>query len=135
MPRKAIDQNNIIHRILKEKIDIVDVGWAVFNIEFKERIIEAGVECHGSVNFDDYAVRLDPKTPAPLALETVMHELIHIVTMGVGYGEDMEMSKLDNEDLTTQISRGLLQLYRLNPKLMALLSELMCNASPFKTEK
>ncbi len=132
---KSTKSDNIVVRILKAGITHVETGWRQFEIAFKERIIDDGDLVHGLVDFDKYEISLDPRMDSAFALETVLHELTHIVLENGGLGESEKgkvATKMDNEDMTILVSRGLLQLYRLNPKLMAIASELMCKETPFK---
>tara|TARA_R110002020_G_scaffold464430_1_gene685124 strand:+ start:678 stop:1163 length:486 start_codon:yes stop_codon:yes gene_type:complete len=114
-----VGKDHILYRILDAGILEVDSGWRKFCIKIQERIIHSGVLCHGLTDFDECTISFDPSMKKELAVEVVVHELFHIVLESVGMGGDEEdiISTIKNEQATTIISRGYMQLVKLNPDL------------------
>jgi hypothetical protein len=118
-------------------IDTVDAGWRSFQIIWCEDIVSDGMVCHGLTEFDKGQIKLDISMSEELAIETVLHELSHVLleTHGLGGGsEDKELS-VKNEDAVVQISRGLLQMIRLNPELFSIIFESIDSLGITKNEE
>ena len=119
------DKNHVLYKILDAEILEVESGWRKFKIQLQDRITHQGVPCHGVTDFDDCTISLDPGMKSDLALEVVIHELFHILLEGVGMGGDEEdlISSMKNEQATSIISRGFMQLSRLNPELFDIIQD------------
>ena len=94
----------------------VDAGWAEFRIDYKSVVEIEGDRCFGYVDFDNRVIEIDKTVIIPTIRETLLHECLHVVFAGVGFGQDE--IKTDNEHLTEQATKGLIQLTRLNPFLV-----------------
>lgn len=105
----------------------IKVGWTEFSVELtKKDIFVDGELCWGECDFEKSSIRLNISTPASMLRQTFLHEMIHIVLETIGYGADTEKDgilplKLNNEDLTESITKGLSILFNLNPELKELL--------------
>ena len=112
-------KNHILYRLAKAEIDTINAGWRIFQIVWAEDIMLEDRACHGLTDFDKAQIKLDIAMDEDLAIETVLHELTHLVlsTHGLGGGEEDKELNIKNEDATTQISRGFLQLMSLNVEL------------------
>lgn len=106
----------VYKKIEKEKIKSIDAGWKVFSLEFVDNIEHEGDMCFGLTNFDYGFIHLKPEVSNDLAIETLLHELTHVVLEFLGLGDDT-IQDISNEDLTTRISRGFTLLMALNPAL------------------
>ena len=110
---------------LKElDIEHIDLGWRKVSILISANLVEKGIHCYGTVDFDKCELHLDRdlvySDEYDLAKETFLHEIIHCLleTVGLGGGDEGdEEVRTNNEDLTTSLSRGLMLLNNLNPKL------------------
>ena len=60
-----------------------------------------------------------------LALEVIIHELFHILLESVGMGGDEEdlICSIKNEQATSIIARGYMQLVRMNPELFEIIQD------------
>lgn len=132
--KNNLDEHNIIIRLLEEDITELDAGWRKFLFKFKERISYHGSPCHGLTDFDACVISLDPCMTNDLALETLIHEIYHVLLETVGLGGDEEdlVIQAKNEHITSIISRGYMLLVKLNPKLFSLIHELLENQNEDK---
>lgn len=118
-------KNHVLYKILDAGILEVESGWRKFKIQMQERITHQGSPCHGITDFDDCTISLDPGMKSDLALEVTIHELFHILLESVGMGGDEEdlIYSIKNEQATSIISRGFMQLVRMNPELFEIIQD------------
>ena len=119
-------KHNILNRLVEEKITSVDAGYRTYALNIKKGLRSGADVCYGVTEFDAGFVGLESTMEHELARETLLHELTHIVLEMVGLGGHEatdEVIPRTNEDMTTLISRGLLLLMNLNPKLFEILNE------------
>lgn len=113
--------NSFYEAIVEKNIYYLNAGWRHFTIMFIPDLhAQDGDRAYGEVNFDLGYINLDPNVGYDLAVETFLHELTHIVLEFTGCGAEV-VESIENEDLTTRVSRGMLMLMNLNPKLFALI--------------
>lgn len=107
--------------LISKKIKSLDFGWRIFQIRFVENLTlhETGEKCFGITDFDQCEILLEPNVSEDLARETLLHEITHVCLETFGCG-NYKMIMIDNEDLTTRVSRSFLQFINLNPDLAAL---------------
>ena len=118
-------EKNILERLQEEKLE-VNAGFRTFRVDIKRVLKEEGQRCFGLTDFDNGVVSLDKDMNPQLARETVLHELTHIVLELCGLGGDETtglVREIQNEELTTLVSRTMLLLMNLNPALF----RLICN--------
>ena len=123
MPNKKY---NILDRLIAEKIHTIDAGYRTFRVDIKRGLKDEGQKCFGLTDFDSCVISLDKSMDPGIAKETFFHELTHIALelSGLGGGEDGSVVReRSNEELTTQVSRGLLLLINLNPKAFEIINE------------
>lgn len=118
-------ETHIMYKLAQAELNKVDAGWREFELQAAENIIEDGHSCHGLTDFNKAFIRLDITMDHDTALETIIHELTHVVleTVGLGGGDEDKEISIKNEDATTLISRGFLQMMRLNPDLFDIIQE------------
>ena len=126
--RISIRNSGIISQIKKAGITCVDAGWRKFRIVFLEVLEDTtGEDLYGSVNFDKGTLNLNIsllKGREETTRETLLHEITHILLDITGLGGNSDLEKdiqINNEDLTTRISRGFLLFKNLNPELSEIL--------------
>jgi len=134
--RISIRNSGIISQIKKAGITYVDAGWRKFGLVFLEVLEDTtGEDLYGSVNFDKGTLNLNVsllRGREETTRETLLHEITHILLDITGLGGNSESDKekdiqINNEDLTTRISRGFLLFKNLNPEL----SEILFNGREF----
>ena len=120
---KNKSKDDIIVKIINSDITQINMGWRHFEIQWKERIYYEGNSCHGLSNWDTGTVTIDPRLDNELAKETILHEITHLLleNVGLGGGEDDSGIQMKNEDVTALLSRGMMQLWILNPELMSII--------------
>ena len=94
----------------------VDAGWTEFRIDYKSNVEVDGERCFGWVDFDNRVIEIDKTVIIPTIRETLLHECLHVIFAGVGFGE--EQITTNNEHLTEQTTKGLMMLTKLNPFLV-----------------
>ena len=104
------------------KLQIVNVGWAIFNIKIVKGLKSAKSNCWGTCDFDTYEIHLEEKMDDAPARETLFHEICHVLLElcgmgGEGEGENEEFIYASNEKITITISRALMLFAHLNPEL------------------
>lgn len=107
-----LDQNNLL---------AYDAGWKIFDIGFETELHDPALgRLLGQTIFDNGTIKLDPNQKHADAVETLLHEIFHVITEACGLGEPDNKTKklvLENEELVNLISRGLIQAVRLNKDL------------------
>jgi len=119
-------KHNILERIKQENITSINTGYRTYDLNMKRVLKNGGDKCYGITNFDEGFISLERDMDHETARETILHELCHIVLEICGLGGDEEtgiVRKHTNEELTTHVSRGLLLLMNLNPKLFEVINE------------
>ena len=119
------NKNHVIYKILDAEILEVESGWRKFKIQMQDRITHQGSPCYGVTDFDECTISLDPGMKSDLALEVIIHELFHILLESVGMGGDEEdlICSIKNEQATSIIARGYMQLVRMNPELFEIIQD------------
>jgi hypothetical protein len=115
--------DHLMDQIINAKITHVDAGWAKFKLHFTNDIPCSPDECAGFTNLNSYTIYVDDRLPTEYFREVLLHEITHLMMEISGYtnpDEDKEFNPT-NEELTTNLSRSLLLLMRLNPKLFKIL--------------
>ena len=113
-------QSKLFKKLVENKITKVDFGWTIFDIRFEKKLLVDGEECYGNSDFDKKEIVLDENLQSGRDREILLHELTHIVLETMGLGEGLK-SKVDNESLTYQISRGFTLIYNLNKELFKII--------------
>lgn len=99
---------------------VVDVGWKVFDIKIKKELAEKDEHLDGCTDFRASEICVDEKIKGDYFVEVLLHEIMHAVLETVGLGDNDNNDKqieISNEDLTQEITKGLLLLFRNNPEL------------------
>ena len=91
-------------------------GWRIFTIKTAKDLTEDGEKCWGRTDFDRAIISLESFMKQETYRETLLHEVTHVVLETVGFGSDENITGT-NENLTVQVSRGLLQAFNLNKEL------------------
>ena len=119
------NKNHVIYKILDAEILEVESGWRKFKIQMQDRITHQGSPCYAVTDFDECTISLDPGMKSDLALEVIIHELFHILLESVGMGGDEEdlICSIKNEQATSIIARGYMQLVRMNPELFEIIQD------------
>ena len=101
----------------------LNFGWKQFEILFANKLELQGEDCFGLCDFDEAKISLLLGMSDVQMRETLLHEVIHVVEELVGYGEDSirDLARLDNENLTESMTRGMLLFANLNPDMVELL--------------
>ena len=110
-------------QLAKAKITTVHAGWADFEIRFTTDIPCDPGDCAGYTNLSTYTIYVDPTLSYEVSRETLLHEIIHVLCEIIGYTDPDEATEFSptNEQLTNNITRGLLLLAKLNPTLFKIL--------------
>jgi hypothetical protein len=110
-------------QLAKAKINKVHAGWADFEIKFTSDIPCDPGDCAGYTNLSTYTIYVDPTLSYEVSRETLLHEIMHVLCEIIGYTDpDMEKEfNPTNEQLTNNMTRGLLLLAKLNPTLFKIL--------------
>ena len=122
---RAKTERTLITRLEEEEITEIHCGYRHFKLSLKRGIIEEGHKCQGLTDFDEGVITLERSNNHETVRETLLHELVHVVleVSGLGDDEDGKPTHVNNEELTTRVSRGLLLLMNLNPELFSILNE------------
>lgn len=116
--------NNIYEAIDKEDITF-NAGWRIYAIKFTKGLKANGAPCFGVADFDKCIISLDPNVDEDTARHTLVHEIFHVFleTMGLGGHHESKEDWVENtnEYITESMSRGILMLRNLNPKLWNIL--------------
>lgn len=115
-----MNKKHLYQRIIDTKFNLVDSGWRTFKICFIKNLHYDEEKCDGAVDFDKCEIYLDKALDDERARETFLHELLHIAAETCGFGEDQEFG-VKNEELVKRMTRSILSLGNLNPKLFSLI--------------
>ena len=116
-------REHIKDKITNAKITHLDAGWAKFEFNFTENIPCAPDECAGYTNLNTYKIYVDDRVEPEVFREVLLHEMTHVMLETIGYTNPNDEKEFNptNEELATNIGRGMLLLMKLNPKLFAIL--------------
>ena len=115
---------HIYEQLKAAGITEVDVGYKKFKLVFKRSLTYNGNKCHGLTDWDRSEISLVLTQPDADSRETLVHELLHVVLDLVGLGGHETtgiVTRRTNEELVTLISRGLVLLMNLNPRLFSII--------------
>lgn len=108
---------------LEQKIldlGIIDLGWAKFTIKFGPPHQENNVDStYGECDFDLHTITIASGQNDTNLKETLIHEIIHGIQCLFGLNE--EKLKHSEEQRCNLMSKGLMVLFTLNPKLKEIL--------------
>jgi len=109
---------HIFDLLKKNNINSIDIGYANYKIIITEEMPDSNV--WGYTNTDTYSIYLYAHMEDGPARETLLHEIMHAIFEVIGFTseEEEKLYTESNEDLTTKVSRGMILLFRLNPKLI-----------------
>jgi len=117
---------HILDELQSRGIDSINAGYRSYALELRKAITEKGDACWGICDFHKGYIHITRGQDHESARETLLHELTHLVLEMVGLGsidEEDSVRVKTNEEITTLVSRGFLQLMNLNPELFALIQE------------
>lgn len=116
-------REHIKDKLINAKITHLNAGWAKFEFKFTPDIPCAPDECAGYTNLNTYKIYVDDRVEPEVFREVLLHEITHVMLETIGYTNPNEEKEFNptNEELATNISRGMLLLMRLNPKLFSIL--------------
>lgn len=117
---------HIYNRLVQEDITTVDAGYRKFDLKFKRTLKVDNHKAFGSTDWDTGEICLVTNQAHVDARETLLHEIMHVVLENVGLGGHETtgiVTRRTNEEMVTLISRGLLLLMNLNPKLFSIINE------------
>ena len=118
--------NSLFKRLKDEGISKINAGYRTYTLHIKKGLRHDSDKLYGLTEFDDGKISLEENMDYETARETLLHELTHIILELGGLGgceNDDSVLAMKNEEMTTIISRGLLMLMNLNPKLFDILNE------------
>jgi len=132
MPPKKNNRAEIFQKISEAGISSLEAGWRPFSILIIKDLYQDGNKVWGSTDFDRCVISVEEDSDQETARETLLHEITHVILLTIGFGgyDKEEMGEqhpegyigaTNNEHLTLQISRGFLQMMRLNPELFKIL--------------
>lgn len=115
--------DHIMHEILEAGITHLNAGWAKFEFRFTSDVPCDPDSCAGFTNLNTYTIYVDDRIDSEAFREVILHEITHVMLEIIGYTNPNEEKEFNptNEELATNISRGYLLLYRLNPELFKIL--------------
>jgi hypothetical protein len=113
---------------IENEIGVLNAGWALFPIYFKDELEIDGDECLGVTDFDNQTITIRANMSEAMIKQTLIHEMWHVIwsTMGLRTAdEDPDAPITTNQEfLVEQTTRGSLLYQSLNPRLWRLLYEL-----------
>jgi hypothetical protein len=123
----AARKNKLYSQLSENKITHLDGGFRSFEFLFVENLNSNGEKLYGLTDFDTGKIFLELLMDEETAKETILHEIMHVVLelCGLGGSEDDStnvLALLNNEQLTTLVSRGLLTSINLNSALYNILA-------------
>jgi len=109
--------------LAENKITCVNAGYRKFSLQLVKSLKEDGQRCWGKTDFDKCEISLELTAIHDVAVETLLHEIMHIVLHLVGFDPEDGSSSLTatNEELVSRITKGLLLINNLNRKLFKIL--------------
>ena len=112
---------HILELIIKNKITTVDLGYAKFKLTITKYMPDPNA--WGLTDTNTQTIHILDCMDNQQAREVIIHEITHAMFEVIGYtSEDPDKVMEDtNEDMTIKVSRGLMMLMNLNPKLFELL--------------
>jgi hypothetical protein len=115
--------DHLIQEIFEAGITHVNAGWARFQLKFTSEMPCSPDECAGYTNLNNYTIYVDDRLSNEYFREVLLHEMTHLMMEISGYTNPSEEKEFNptNEELTTNLSRSLLLLIRLNPVLFKIL--------------
>ena len=121
---------------LLKKIDglYFDAGYRKFKIVVTDHLSDTGCDCWGITDFDDCIISLQSTANTETAIETILHEITHVLLEVCGFGghEKGELGdncpegyipNASNEFLTLGVSRGFMSALNLNQELFKIILE------------
>ena len=120
-------KNKLYSQLSENKITHLDAGFRSFEFLLVENLNKDGEKLYGLTDFDTGKIFLELLMDEETARETLLHEIMHVVLelCGLGGSEDDSsnvLALLNNEQLTTLVSRGLLTSINLNSALYNILA-------------
>lgn len=86
----------------------------VLNQDYKVEWTSSSSDTQGSCDFNECVITVSKKYPKHSLVDTFIHELLHAINHAMGVTDAST-----EEEVTTQISRGLCTVWRHNPKVFA----------------
>lgn len=126
--------NDLFKEIKQKGIKSINAGYREYSLHIKKGLHHESTKLYGLTDFDEGKIELEENMDYETARETLLHELTHLVLELGGLGgsdEDDSVFPMKNEEMTTQISRGLLMLINLNKDLF----DLILNGKPVLQSK
>lgn len=118
--------NEFYKKLKAANISSINAGYRTYSLHIKKGLRQDSEKLYGLTEFDDGKITLEESMDYETAREVLLHELTHVVLElgGLGGSElDDSVISMKNEEMTTLISRGLLMLMNLNPKLFEIINE------------
>ena len=118
--------NDFYKKLRAANITSINAGYRTYTLHIKKGLRQDSTKLYGLTEFDDGRISLEENMDYETAREVMLHELTHLILElgGLGGSEsDDSVLAMKNEDMTTLISRGLLMLMNLNPKLFEIINE------------
>ena len=98
----------------------IKVGASVYEVSIDTELDHelAGNHRYGEINYTLRRIALSTKFLDEEKRDTLMHEVVHAITkhMGIDWGDE-------DEQLTRQLTNGLMMVFNDNPDLLKLLAE------------
>ena len=121
---------------LLKKIDglYFDAGYRKFKIIVKDSLSDTDCDCWGVTDFDECTISIQSTSNTEMAVETLLHEITHVLLEICGFGghekgdlgdnyPDGYIPNASNEFLTLGVSRGLMSALNLNQELFNIILE------------
>jgi len=132
MPLKKTNRAEIFKKLEEAGISTFEAGYRPFSILVVKDLQEDGSKVWGVTDLDMCTISIEENADHETARETLLHEITHVILSLIGFGgydkeemgeehPDGYIEATNNEHLTVQVSRGFLQMMRLNPELFRIL--------------
>jgi hypothetical protein len=120
-----MNKTNIITELISQGVDKVNAGYRKYEIKTVSGLKDETGKLWGQTDFDTCKISFEKNMDFETSLEILLHELTHVILdfCGLGSEENEFIRQINNEDLTTIVSRGFMMLMSLNPKLFTIIND------------
>lgn len=118
------DKNHIYNVLVDQGLSTVELGWKSMEFELHANLKSDGQDVDGVTEFHNEKIKLEMALSDKDARETILHEIMHCVAEKCSLHEDNYhngMVTTTNEALVNSITREIVTLNFLNPRLLSVL--------------
>ena len=116
------DKEHIYNKLSDNNISSIDLGWTKYTIILASSIVDSlGTELDGVTHFDKQTVEVAASLNNHTATETLIHEILHCIAATEGLDPSEGEEGMNNENIVTQMARGLMLFKNLNKDLARIL--------------